>query len=331
MSGGASIFALSTPTATVSLQGVGVGAGSFPTATFTWTFSATHQGAVNFQASVNGNDYNNAQHGVTNTVSTPLTTTANTVINNPGALSAQFTGLMPQAADLGQIFTVTLSVSNASNASTVLGVAPIPDVIANPAFTFSQISGPLPASVSLSAGAGVVFTYTYSASGLGTLAFSFEAAGVDAVSNIGVTSTPFIANVAIQNPAALTASMAGVSGYASVGNNFTVLMTVSNTGGASAQVSPVTPITGPQASIVSISPNSVVVPGLGFQTFTYVYAAVGDRYSELLEPRGRKRPQQWQRFGLQYGYGYRNPGESGVPCCAIPSGHTDARFYGRGD
>ncbi len=149
----------------------------------------------------------------------------------------------------------------------------------------SAQSGPIPAVVTMSALSGQSFTYTYSAAGLpggpGTLNFSFTVLAVDAVSGLTISSNVAQKTVLVQNPAVLSGQLVAISNTASLGNQFTLLLTVTNSGDATATnvaginaafITPqLTPV--PVATLFSLNPSSQSIPGGASAVFTYIYTA----------------------------------------------------------
>ncbi|MGA8892046.1 MAG: hypothetical protein WB493_10785, partial [Anaeromyxobacteraceae bacterium] len=126
------------------------------------------------------------------------------------------------------------------------------------------------------------FTWTYATTGPGTLSFtgSATARAVGTGGTVSAASDPNRpAQVAVQRPAALTASLPA-SGAAAVGREFKVEMTVVNSGGGAARdVTPGTPSIAP-AGLAGLKPGTGPVPAQvatlaagGSTTFTWTFVA----------------------------------------------------------
>jgi hypothetical protein len=123
--------------------------------------------------------------------------------------------------------------------------------------------GPSPVSIAtLAPGAAGTFTWTYQATGAGTLAFAGGARAEGGTSGTAVTAATDPARPAaltLQLPAVLTASLPA-SGGAAFGQEFTVTMTVANTGGAEARnLVPSAPTVAP-AGLAALKPGTGASP-----------------------------------------------------------------------
>lgn len=187
----------------------------------------------------------------------------------------------PARVSVGQSFTVTLTVTNPT-AAAATGVAPSIPVVTGTA-TVSVPTGPVPASIpKLAPGASGTFAWTYRTTGAGTLAVAGGASATDSFSGTTVTCVTDPgrpATATVDRPAALTASLPA-SGAAALGQEFTVAMTVSNTGGASAtSVVPGTPAVVPAGmATLKAGPGPVPasVPSLAAgasASFTWTFVA----------------------------------------------------------
>ncbi len=187
----------------------------------------------------------------------------------------------PATVSVGQSITVTLTVTN-STTTAATGVAPSVPVVTGSA-TVAASTGPLPASIAtLAPGASGTFTWTYRATGAGSLAFAGGASATDSFSGLTVTCATDPARpaaVTVQSAAALTASLPA-AGAAALGQEFTVAMTVSNTGGAAAtSVVPGVPVLVP-AGMAALKTGTGPVPasvaslaGGASASFTWTFVA----------------------------------------------------------
>jgi hypothetical protein len=196
------------------------------------------------------------------------------------ALSATIAAT-PAAVTVGQVVTVTLTVQNTGGVD--LGdLTPGAPSISGTATT-GPPSGPTPASIaSLAPGASGTFTWTYATSGPGTLSFtgSVTARSISAGGTVSAASDPTRpAEVAVERPAALAASLPA-SGAAALGREFTVAMTVVNSGGGAVRnVTPGTPSVAP-AGLAGVKPGTGPVPAQvaslaagASTTFTWTFVA----------------------------------------------------------
>ena len=197
-----------------------------------------------------------------------------------GALTAAISAA-PATVSVGQSITVTLSVQNTGTAG-LTGVVPGAPSVTGTGTTGTP-AGPTPASLAtLAPGASGSFTWTYPTSGAGALAFAGSAAGssVPSGATVAAATDPTLpARVTVERPAALTATLP-VSGSAAVNRDFTVSMTVANTGGAAARnVVPGTPALAPEGLAALKAgtgpvPASVASLATGASTtFTWTFVA----------------------------------------------------------
>ncbi len=239
--------------------------------TFTWTYTASAMSGGAFTVEAGGTAADTGQPVTSQPVST------NEVLLNPRSFISCTSVVTPARANIGQVVTVALEVTNhASDTARV-----------TPAVT---VSGPVtpvsaPAASSLAGGSSGTFRWTYSADGAGTAAFTASASGTDSTTGEQVTVSTAQASVILQAPAALAATLQispdTVAGSQS--RTVTASMIVRNTGGATA--------TGVTASIVSTpagvtppetGPASQDVPGGESRTFNWLYtigASAGGTFS----------------------------------------------------
>jgi hypothetical protein len=196
----------------------------------------------------------------------------------------------PPTVTLGQWFSVTLTVTNGGT----LAVADVSPVVSASSGAV-RVGGPVPASVALlSPGDSVSFVWTFSAAGVGLVTFSATASGTDgalcaplagagsAASVVPPPAFPFLMTLA---PAVPAASL-------SLGEIFTVTLTVSNAGGAPATgvvpllvpvgTATLMPVTGPlPAAGGTLAPQESLTYTWTFRvtrggTVTFEGAATGD-------------------------------------------------------
>ncbi len=209
-----------------------------------------------------------------------------------GTLDAAFTVLAapsfaatvtaPATVSVGQTFTVSLTVSN-DGGTDVNGLTLGQPALSRSDLTSTPAGGPVPpAPPTLAAGAHQPFAWTYQATAPGTLAVTFSpTTGNDALLGGPLTATPPApAQVTVQQPAAIEVTALSIPPSVAIGTDFTVSMTVSNTGGADA--SGVTPsgltlssVNGATATLkAGPTPAAARIPGGGgTTTFAWTYSA----------------------------------------------------------
>jgi len=236
------------------------------TRTFAWTFSPVQKGTLRFTVGAAATDTNS---GVS---VDPLPATSPSLLAQaPAALSASI-GASPSTVNTGQAATVSLTVTNPGEAA-AQAVSPSL-AVGGAGATF--VSGPAPASATVAGGSAQTFTWSYRGAATGTATFSATATGSDA--NTGQTvsaSTAAPASLAVQTPAALSATLSVPSQPVNVGQAFSVTLLASNSGDSAASaVSPSTPVlagTGGATLSAGASPASATLPGHGSQAFVFGY------------------------------------------------------------
>jgi hypothetical protein len=248
------------------------------TAMFTWIYNATLTGAASFTSIARGFDANSGN------IIDSLTATSNVVSVQPNypALTNFITAL-PNAVGINQKFTIIMTVSNTG---IVDAPATTPSALASAGVVINLFSGPQPSNAFIAKGGTAFFTWVYtSTAAAGTVNISGTAASLAQTSTD--KSDGIINRVTVDNPPNLSGNFMNIltppSVY-SVGQNMTVVMTISNTGATDAvNVSPVLPLTRvgtANATLVSgPSPaNTVITAVSGTGSFTWVYkiTAPGD-------------------------------------------------------
>ncbi len=191
----------------------------------------------------------------------------------PGCLKAVL-NLSQAVGSVGQWITAVLTVTNTgSNAVTTV----IP-TLAFPGGSFVIEAGPTPASVgSLAVGATASFTWTLSVSGAGAVTLTGTATGTESGSGKSVYASAS-AGFAAQSAASLTGVLT-VPVAACVGQVFTVMATISNTGQAIATgvgVPDPLSVEGPGSVALLSSPVGLTtLIGGGSVTLTWTYSAAG--------------------------------------------------------
>ncbi len=236
-------------------------------AIFQWVFDATGAGPVQMTVGAGGFDENSM-----NRVSTaPSSFTVN--VATSATLTASLAAT-PAVVNVGQAFTVSLTVGNAGQ-STALAVTPsTPTVTGTGSATL--ISGPMPASVNVVPSSSQVFTWQFSATAAGPLSIAASASGTDAQSMAAISSPPALVTLTSQRPAALSSAFAAPA-RVNVGQQFGWSLSVANSGDSAANAvtpgaitllgaSPGTPDGGP-------TPALQTVPGGSSRTFAFAHVA----------------------------------------------------------
>jgi hypothetical protein len=243
-------------------------AGGF--AQFTWTFDSTTTAGTANPAVL-------ASSGGTNSTDiTTLSASQLQVIADP--LLTQDIIVSPAVVSAGQNITVRMHITN-SGASEAQGVVPAAlSKLGNGNYTY--VSGPVPVSQTVAAGANTYFTWIYQSSGAGSLAVNGYATGYSQYSKATVTAVAEDSNfITIQSPASLSSSIS-VPATKNIGQWFTVTMTVTNNGTATADaVAPPSNLTvvgtGGAVRMSGPEPPPVSITGGDSVTFTWTYSAAG--------------------------------------------------------
>jgi hypothetical protein len=201
--------------------------------TLSWACSAMAAGGYSLGATVSATDANTGRILSPAPASLPLT------VRTPAALSVASFVAGRTTADVGQAVTVTLEVSNGGGAAaTVNAVTPSMTPPASPGCTEAAPAVPQ----SLAGGGRLTFTWTCSASAPVSTSLGAAISAVDAVSGAPLSAAAGPLALTVQSPASLTASMAVAGGDPLVaGQPAAVTLTVSNGGGARADLTAVTP------------------------------------------------------------------------------------------
>ena len=237
--------------------------------TFTWSCVASAAGEVSLGISAAGRDVFSG-----GMVESPAAESGLT-IQLPAGLVATIAASVP-SANSGQAVALTFTVTNGGTAGAeILEVAPsfTPALAA----TCTVPTRELPAWVA--SGDSLAFTWTCTGSVVGSLTLSGTANGADVNSGAPLSATPGSpATIAIQTPAALSATIALPPGSAtaSVGQALTLTLTVANGGGANASVTAVTPTVTPAGAAACGAPSPAppqLVQGNGTTAFTWTCTA----------------------------------------------------------
>jgi len=191
---------------------------------WTWTFTGAASGAVVFSATATGTDACTFRAASANS---PM------LVQAAAALAGNFTA-NPDPLNGGMSTMVMLTVSNTGEAD---ALAVVPDVmVVDGTGVVTYVGGPYPGgSVTIPGGANVVFTWTYTAVSAGYVGFTTTVTGTEANMLTALTAVPVSATVFISTQAWLTSSLGLFPATVSAGQAFSVIMTVNNTGGNTAQ------------------------------------------------------------------------------------------------
>ncbi|MEK7477444.1 MAG: hypothetical protein AAB152_17620 [Candidatus Coatesbacteria bacterium] len=195
-----------------------------------------------------------------------------------GAYLAAAVSLSPSPALSGQWVQVVLTVTNTGTLN-ANGVTPSIQVNSGAGLVVYE-TGPLPAGpLVLAPGASQSFTWTYSASGIGSVNLTATGSGTDSGTGSPVFSAATRA-LSIVPPAQLAASLAVAPAAVSVGQWFTVRLTITNTGGVGASgLMPFLSVNGGAALVVAqgtaVPPGPLSLAAGGAQTFVWTFSASG--------------------------------------------------------
>ena len=238
---------------------------------FTWVYTITEgsTGSAMFSGNAYGKDHNSG-----NRVSFAPVDSNVVEIQTPASLTATIT-LSPDQVSEGQDIKVLMTVTNSGQA-TANDV--IPSALAfTGAQTLTLTSGPVPVSAAINAGKRQDFRWVYtSARGdSGNIGVSGSASGKDHSSGESISSAQVNSNFAkVQTSPNLTATIAASPAQVSEGQDITIVMTVANTGQATADaVIPAMIASSVSGILSSANPVSATIPGGGRQDFTWIYTS----------------------------------------------------------
>ncbi|HPI04534.1 MAG TPA: hypothetical protein PKZ78_11920, partial [Candidatus Goldiibacteriota bacterium] len=247
-------------------QSIAAGANTY----LTWVYTAAAAGSISFNAGARAVDVN-----IGNTINSAAAASNTVIIETPASLAASMTA-SPSLISAGQQITVLMTVTNNGTAD-ALSVLPVTPAASAPSSVSVSL---LPASRTIAGGASSVFTWVFNSTAPGSVIFTGSASGFDENTLNAVSSAQVSTNaVVIQAPSSIAASISAMPSAVALGNNITVIMTVTNSGMSSANA--VTP-TGfgysGSASLVFVSgpvPTNATITAGSSSQFTWVYATVG--------------------------------------------------------
>ncbi len=238
------------------------------TQTFAWSYRVSSLGSATFSGSAAGTDANSRSAVAAS--AGPATV----LVQSPASLSAVCS--VPPSTNQGQVFTVTLTVTNAGVSAANAVVPSALTLVGSGSATL--ISGPSPATATISGGGAVAFSWQYRGDVQGAVTFTGASAGVDAVDG-RARSAPSATSGAIQIQAAavLTATASTSVATLDVGQTFTFTLHVTNTGGGDAKsVIPSAPLlTGTASVSLASSPSKHDIAGGTSFDFIWTFTATG--------------------------------------------------------
>ncbi|HEY8207459.1 MAG TPA: PKD domain-containing protein [Myxococcaceae bacterium] len=243
-------------------------------ASFQWTVTMGAAGTLTFSATARGSASDTAEAVSASATSLPI------AVQRPAQLEVGLSG--PPTVSRGQVFAVTMTVTNRGDAP-AQNVAPGTPTLTKTGGA-SATAGATPAPVTIAGGASVTFQLTFTENGTssGTLVIKAAASGTDGNSNAAVTSAEGASGtVTVQRPAALAITSFTIPSTIGRGGTFSAVLTVSNTGEASANL--VLPSPDPPAktatsgadATTSTALTSGSIPGGGSRTFTWTFTETG--------------------------------------------------------
>src|ERR1035437_6019063 len=234
---------------------------------FIWTYSAGGPGTVYFSTTASGLDqYSSAP---VTSISAP---SHSVIVQTPANLSSQL--IAPVLVSSGQVFTVQLVVTNSGQAAAD-NVYPL--VVTNSASAaFNQT---FPSTFTMPGNSVHVFQWTYLGGASSTsVIFSALAEGVDDNSGLAANSFWNTQTVTVQSRPVLTAAFSASPLQASTTQMITVILTITNTGDATADSIMPNPSLPGQSNLFTTNisgPSPTITSLLGHTTtaFTWVYRA----------------------------------------------------------
>ena len=232
--------------------------------TFSWTCVPAVAGSLTFGAAVAGADGNTGA---------PLAATATPGATVTAQLPAAIVATVAASravATVGQAVTVSFTLANGGSATA--SISTLTPSSSGPSATCGAVSPSLPQAIA--SGQSRVFSWTCTPTSAGALALSGTATGTDGNSGAPISATPATpASVAVQTPPALSVtSFAATRVTANLGQAIGLTLVLANAGGATANVSAVSPTVSPASAgtcaAVSPAPPRALAGGASV-TFTW--------------------------------------------------------------
>lgn len=235
---------------------------------FTWTVTASVAGPICWTGTATAT----AGGAAATAPVTPMCT----VIQTPPNLTA-VASVNPANVCVGQPFDVTVTMANLGQATTT-GVTVLPWAVSGTGAAF-YAAGPLSLNVTLAGGTSTAYVWTYGASAAGGIGFAMTVTGLDANAGNGVVGPRIVTPAVAVNSTASLYVAASVQPTVSQGQQFTVDLTVTNTGGVNATgvTASLYIVSGPgQFVSASIVPVTLATSGGGAShTFSWTVLATG--------------------------------------------------------
>ncbi|HPD18594.1 MAG TPA: hypothetical protein PLF61_02900, partial [Candidatus Goldiibacteriota bacterium] len=245
---------------------------------FTWTYSAVGTGSIDFKGNACGQDQNSGQ-----TICS-IQTNRSVIVQKASSLIASINA-QPDPAKTGENLTVVMAVSNDTGAATAINVSITPqdmEVITGGSASIDvTLLVPSPSTRNISAGATSYFTWVFKlGNGSGSIAFSARAIGTDANAGWGISTNKVSSNVVeVEASSALSSEIIIPKTVVSVGEIITVLMSVTNDGGAVCNTvnanSLIKTGTGSVVLLSGPAPQNISLVAGASSVFTWTYSADG--------------------------------------------------------
>lgn len=201
---------------------------------FTWTCASSVVGELTLGGAATGTDAGSG--APVSAAASPATVT----VQQPAALHATIAvGGTPTTVSVGQALEMTFTVTNAGGASA--SVASVAPTVSPESGASCQQASPAP-PVTLEGGASRTFTWICTPAAAGAVTLSATVAGQDANTGapLAATASPG-AQLTVQLPAALAATIGASPSRVSVRQSVTVTFTVVNGGSATADILSIAP------------------------------------------------------------------------------------------
>jgi hypothetical protein len=235
--------------------------GSF---SFTFAYPATTPGALDVSVSASGTDANSG-------LAVPVgPDAASATVQSQAALTGALR-LSQTKASTGQTVQLVLDVTNSGQATALRFTPSVPV----PSAVGTQITVP-PSPADVPGGATVSFTWNVTAQAASSVTFSAGGSATDANSAAVVPLATVTSSVlSVQTAAQLSSTARLTATQVEVGQPFQLSLDVTNSGGASAAVTPGVPVpAGAGAVLLTTSPSSqTMAGGATVATFTWAYTA----------------------------------------------------------
>ncbi|HDQ26601.1 MAG TPA: hypothetical protein ENN43_07670, partial [bacterium] len=238
--------------------------------------------AVNFEWGGTGNTIN--PYFISEARSNTVSVTTLAANDTDLILNLRYSPSSAQTVSTGQIITLIGSVYN-NGTEYIENITMSPLVVSGTAGSMVLLSGPVPASVaSLEDGSTVYFTWTYSANGTGSMQFTGSAQGTGQSSGTIYLARERSSHIyTIQTAASLSSEQSVSRNTASVGQELTVILTVTNSGQAASNNTTaginVVGVSGTNtfnAVSLAAGPGSgIIIPGGNAGYFTWRYSVTG--------------------------------------------------------